>query len=412
LNERTSYFEILKSTFMVDTIPTFILIVNAFSWYFPLYIFLRNSLINLMLTYKELLIVFGLHYSAVLLSSVIGTALIEKLLCRDKILSLWMFLGGIFSFSMLFLEIESLPITFIVSILVGIALGFGYPSCLAYFADSINIENKGKMGGIMFSTALFLTFLIGFLTSMFGFVESVILYTTWRILGFLIFQLVKDKKSISKRKIVGTTYKNILSERQFILYIIPWTMFCLVNFFAGSLQEQHWSNDVFNFVVIVEFGIASIASLIGGYFADNLGRKKVIILGYLLLGIGYALLSIFPFNEVAIGIYATFDGIAWGLFFLMFLLVIWGDIASSRGKEKYYLLGALPFLISSYIWVMVIPFAKIISISASFSLASFFLFLAVVPLMFAPETLPEKKIKERELKKYIEKAKKVREKYG
>jgi len=32
--------------------------------------------------------------------------------------------------------------------------------------------------------------------------------------------------------------------------------------------------------------------------------------------------------------------------------------------------------------------------------------------MFAPETLPEKKIRERELKKYIEKAKKVKEKYG
>jgi len=37
--------------------------------------------------------------------------------------------------------------------------------------------------------------------------------------------------------------------------------------------------------------------------------------------------------------------------------------------------------------------------------------LAVIPLMYAPETLPEKKIRERELKGYIDKAKKVKEKY-
>jgi hypothetical protein len=48
---------------------------------------------------------------------------------------------------------------------------------------------------------------------------------------------------------------------------------------------------------------------------------------------------------------------------------------------------------------------------AIFSVASFFLFLAVIPLMFAPETLPEKTLKERELKQYVEKAKKTKEKY-
>jgi hypothetical protein len=33
-------------------------------------------------------------------------------------------------------------------------------------------------------------------------------------------------------------------------------------------------------------------------------------------------------------------------------------------------------------------------------------------LLYAPETLPEKKIRERELKQYIENAKKVKEKYA
>jgi hypothetical protein len=38
--------------------------------------------------------------------------------------------------------------------------------------------------------------------------------------------------------------------------------------------------------------------------------------------------------------------------------------------------------------------------------------LAVLPLMYAPETLPEKNIRDRELKIYVEKAQQIKEKYS
>jgi MFS family permease len=313
---------------------------------------------------------------------------------------------------MVFLKIESLPIISVVAFLVGVALGFGYPSCLSYFADSVSPEDKGKLGGIAFFAAFLGTFLIGFLTGVLGFVESVLVFTVWRVLGFMAFHMLKDKKSEDREKRAGTKYKVIVSETPFLLYVVPWTMVCLVNFFVGPLQEHYWSVDVFNSVLIVEFGIASVAALIGGYFADVIGRKRVVILGYVLLGVGYAVLSILPTSNISISVYTIFDGIAWGLFFLVFLLVVWGDLAGSKEREKYYFLGALPFLISSYVWVIVAPFANMISISASFSLASFFLFLAVVPLMYAPETLPETETRRRELREYIEKAKKMEERRG
>lgn len=411
--ERTSYSEIVKATFMnADILSTFILIVNVFSWYFPLYIFLRNTFKTLAMTYEELLMIFGVHYMAVLLSAFIGTVLIRRILPRNTLLSLWMLLGALFSLFMVFFIIEDFVIILIISFLMGIVFGFGYPSCLAYFADSINVENKGRVGGIMFFAALLGTFLIGFLTNILSFVESVLIYALWRTLGFITFQKAKDKRIMTEEKSVETSFKLIISEKPFTLYMIPWTMFCLVNFFVGPLQEHYWKIDVFNTVLIVEFGIASVATLIGGYFADVIGRKRVVILGYILLGIGYAVLSIFPTDNIAIIVYAVFDGVAWGLFLLIFLLVMWGDLAGNRRKEKYYLLGALPFLISSYMWIIIAPFAEVISISASFSLSSFFLFLAVVPLMYAPETLPEKKIRDRELREYIEKAKKVKEKHA
>ncbi len=99
------------------------------------------------------------------------------------------------------------------------------------------------------------------------------------------------------------------------------------------------------------------------------------------------------------------------LFFSVLLTVIWGDLGEGYVREKYYALGGLPCLLSNFVSVVVEPYVSVISPTATFSFASFFLFLAVILLMYAPETLPEKAMKERELKGYIEKAKKVREKF-
>ena len=136
----------------------------------------------------------------------------------------------------------------------------------------------------------------------------------------------------------------------------------------------------------------------------------MIILAYVMVGIGYAVLSFSYSSVFALYLYVLLDGVAWGIFALMFFLIIWGDLAM-RQKERYYLAGILPFLISSFVSVLVTPYAPMISLSTAFSLASFFLFLAILPLVYAPETLPEKHIKEQEVKQYIEKAKKTKEEH-
>jgi hypothetical protein len=93
-------------------------------------------------------------------------------------------------------------------------------------------------------------------------------------------------------------------------------------------------------------------------------------------------------------------------------MTLWGDLAEEGQKEKFYVLGGLPYLLAGFLSVIVKPFAEVIQTVTAFSLASFFLFVAVLPLMYAPETLPEKKIKERELRDYLDKAKKTKEKYA
>jgi len=56
------------------------------------------------------------------------------------------------------------------------------------------------------------------------------------------------------------------------------------------------------------------------------------------------------------------------------------------------------------------PYVALIPETSAFSLAAFFLFIAVIPLLYAPETLPEKKIQQRQIKIYTEEALKLKQK--
>ncbi len=124
-----------------------------------------------------------------------------------------------------------------------------------------------------------------------------------------------------------------------------------------------------------------------------------------MLGVGYAALSFSP----AYGwyVYTVADGIAWGIFNVLFLFTLWGDLAQGQYGEKFYVVGALPYLSSNFMRLLFEPLVSNVEYVALFSFASFFLFIAVLPLIYAPETLPDKVMKDRDLKSYVEKAKKT-----
>ena len=144
-----------------------------------------------------------------------------------------------------------------------------------------------------------------------------------------------------------------------------------------------------------------------------MGRKRIIIAGFIMLGIGYAALGLFPQIIFTWYFYTVVDAVALGIFGATFFTALWGDLSYNMPSDKYYALGMLPPLLSGLLQTLVSQeLAESVPIYGIFSLASFFLFLAVIPLMYAPETLPEKLIRRRELRKYVEEAKKIREKYA
>ena len=398
--------------FQREFLSVLIIVVNAFSWYFPLYIFFGNVLRDFQMGSGFLEVVLGVQFAGAVGFAIIGTTLVKRFLSRDSLLAVWIFIGIIASLLMVTLETFSMECVLLVSFLLGTSLGFGFPSCLAYFGDNTNVENRGLLGGITFFASGLSILIVGLtLTFITSILVAALILAAWRGIGLISFLLTKQKHDHQKETAIEISYKSVLQDRSFLLYMLPWTMFCLINFLEVPIVFDFFGDEISAYMPIVEFGIGGFVALVGGWFADSVGRKRIIIIGFISLGIGFAVLGIFQDSILFWYLHIILDAVAWGIFLLMFYLVIWSELAGNRIKEKYYLFGVLPFLIASYVQILFTPYADGVPVSAAFSLASFFLFIAVLPLLYAPETLPEKKIELKRLRKFADDARKAKEKY-
>jgi MFS family permease len=386
----------------------FIVAFNSLTWITLTYAMFNSSISNLHVSTIETLVLFAAYYAGVAGSSILGSIICPR--ARKISFLLWILAGAVVSTLLTTITTNSTSVNILISLFLGISVGFGLPSCLAYFADVTFVENRGIHGGITWSAVGFGTLLLALFISALNSVLAFLALAVWRGLGLIAFFFTRSKGKIQSTR-NPSAYSSILRRRTVILYLVPWVMFCLVNFVEAPMLENLFG-EFFILVGFIEFAISGLFAFVGGILADLVGRKRIIIIGFVVLGIEYAVLSLLSEMPVSWYIYTAFDGIAWGMFASVFLMTLWGDLAGKYEKEKYYLVGGLPYILASFLSVLVKPYVGIIPLGTAFSLASFFLFLAVIPLMYAPETLPEKKIRERELKGYVEKAKKIKEKYN
>jgi len=394
------------------TAPAIFLMLNSFVWYLLTYVVFNAILSELKLPETEELGLFITYSVGIAVAAIIGAKLFPR--ARTKLLHLWLFMGTIATILLTTISSGNILTAAFISFFFGASIGIGLPSCLSYFADSTSVENRGVASGIIWSTVGFTVLFFAFLMSTLEPWSAIIALTIWRLFGDIGF-LFLDKK-YKTHEILGAqkapSYLKLIRKRQMLLYLFPWIMFSIINFAEAPILEIVFEADVFAFIQLVEFAFIGIFAIVGGVIADIAGRKRVVIAGFVMLGIEYAALSAFSNSQFILYLFLTLDGITWGLLYSVFLTVIWGDLGEHYEKEKYYTLGGVPFLLSTILTILIKPYASIIPPSTAFSIASFFLFLAVIPLMYAPETLSEKTIKDRELKNYLEKAQEVKEKYS
>jgi MFS family permease len=378
------------------------LLLNTLTWLFMV------RAISVRLVELEKAAIVNTFYLGVIVSVLIGAILSDKIR-RFHLVFVWIVFGMFASFLPLFWTSNLMILQMIINFAIGFSFGLGLPSCVACFAESTTFQNRGRMGGLIFllSTLCALPLLVLLQNDLL--IVSMASFF-WRISGFCALPVVESIETEEKKP---TSFLLVLQTKSFFLYFVPLLMFCFVDGFETAFFESFFSAE-FSLNRVIEPVFGAIFALVGGLLADRIGRKKVIIYGFVSLGIAYAVIGLAPYWIVSWYFYSVIDGIAWGIFYVMFALVLWGDMAhSNHRKEKYYAIGGIPFFLSEFIVTLFVLRFEIIpkeSALTSFSIAAFFLFLAVIPLMYASETLPEKKIKEMELRSYIEKAKKIKEK--
>jgi MFS family permease len=184
-------------------------------------------------------------------------------------------------------------------------------------------------------------------------------------------------------------------------------MFSVIDTVETALLTDFFGTQYTSLTFTIKPVIASFSILVGGLLSDRIGRKPVIMYGFISLGVAYAIIGIAPMLLLAWNVYLVIDAIAAGILWIVFIMILWGDLSNQQSREKYYVIGSIPFLATAAIPLSMIPLSSLLQANTALSLAVFFLFLAVLPLMYAPETLPQKKMELRRLRGYVEQAKKL-----
>jgi MFS family permease len=405
----TAKFGAVKKAITRDTLGNIVLVTNAFVWYYFALDFLMNALKAASPNNSTTILIWTLHFGGIIISAIIGSLIIDRLKHRNRFLIAWMILGVLVSIAAITINITSISNILVLAPLLGVSLGIGMPCCMGYFTESIEIENRGRIGGIILLLSFVGIVALGATSSGDIGIQKLLLLS-WRLLGLVLFVLlVPMKKAIEKA--TAPAYKSLLTQRSFILYVIPWIMFSLITYLTIPIQSDIVGQSTVNSLTVIEDGLVAVFAIIGGFLSDRYGRKRVSIMGFALLGLGYSALGINPNSIFSMYFYTVVDGIAWGMLYVVFVVALWGDLSNGLASDKYYAVGVLPFFASKFLQLVIgNGIAKLIPSYAIFSFTAFFLFLAVLPLVYAPETLPEKTMKDRDLKSYVEKAQKVAQK--
>ncbi len=383
------------------------MVANAFVWYLSGFSYLQDAT-KLHFGGNSLLLILVITFASLVLSALIISSLTNKFKSRRIFLRYWVLAGALLSFLFAVVNFANFASLLFLAIIIGVYFGTGMPICMGYFAKTTASQNRAKLGGIVF-----LLFGLGYgLSSIIGSHETFLLAAylgVWQIVGLISILSIKFVEEHLEQK-ERVSYRSIISNKTFLLYVTPWLMFSLINELTTELNTNYFKSGAFpkslgqNFLLI-EIVLAGASAIICGFLADKKGRKRVALVGFVLLGVGYASLGLFSGNYFAAWFYVCVDGLAWGVFSMLFLVTIWGDLAQEKSSEKYYFLGVLPYLFSRLAGGLTGAYISAhVQELTVFSFAAFFLFIAVLPLGYAPETLPDRILKNLDLNSYVNKA--------
>jgi MFS family permease len=338
----------------------------------------------------------------------ITTSFIAGKVSRRKLLISSIFLG---TFSTILMALLQGTISAaVLSLLAGMSLGLGLPSSMALVADYTVVEERARVSGTIifgtFVTAILIIALIRILNL--GVLGDLLLFAAVRATSFsaLVIDKCDNPSPMLKKenRLTSTAYK------EFFFYFFPWVMFGVASSLAWNLIPTTVYPTEIALGTTLRYVFIAVFGLVAGFMADRFGRKQPIIIGLIVLGVGFALLG-FNFSGTTVIAYVALSGVTWGLFFVVFLAVP-GDLSVVGSREKFYALGYILPLAGMFSLVA-IPgpdLSPILKASSFAQLLSIILFLSIIPILRAKETLPKQKIQERKMKEHVKRIGKLLQK--
>jgi MFS family permease len=378
---------------------------GALAWFFVLHLDFSFLYQNITTDPSFLLISEVLFFLSGAIFSLVGGIISEKV-NRRKLLIASISIGVICTGALAVVQGEIIGL--ILALLLGLSFGLSFPSSAALFSDLTRAENRGRYAGFLVTTAFLLISLVFFIQALFtfGLVGFVLILMLLRLTSFIPLLLDPCARPTTGEK----TLRYILARRDFLFYLIPWLIFNLVsglsNFIIPSLPQTEEYFNAVQIGVILQFLCVAIFSIVSGFMCDRIGRKLPVIIGIVLFGVSFAILA-FALNPFTVILQGVIFGFAWG-FCMVAYFAIPGDLARGQSQEKYYTLNiVLPWML--FIATNTLPFILLIGAPAAIlaPILSMLLFVSIIPILYAPESLPESNLNARRQKDYMRKLGKV-----
>jgi len=320
---------------------------------------------------------------------------------RKKVHLLWNLIGALFA-TIIFIPLDGMVSAVLFAILGGFSASLAIPGIISKIIGITTFENRGSTAGLF----IFFVYALVFSTSIFinSAYSLAIVLITIKLINAALVILRKPKDATNDDAALMAPFA--MSSK--LAFLAVWGIFLLVDILASNSASQLLPKETLSMIVLQSIALGFASMLLGGWLMDHYGRKKLMVYSYAYLGIEYAIISVTRGGIIA---YTFIDGIAWGILSVLFIMVLWGDIIRER-ERPIYISIAFSITIASLFFKNFLSLSGInLSIDQTFPSTSIFLFFAVILTLFLPETLPDKIMHGKELKDYLEQAKKIKEKF-
>lgn len=201
------------------TVTNIILVTNAFVWYATILRVLESTVRSVgeesWLEPTTQILVWCIHFAGLIFSALAGATLAKRF-NRTRFLLVWMILNVASSMTLFALDGASPIITVALVLLYGVSFGIGMPACMSNYSDSIPVENRGRVGGMVMlvSGIGIFTFAVAPLSLL----EIGLVLSIWRLSSLLLFWAFRSSVRVELKK-GAVSFKFILSQ-DFFLHII------------------------------------------------------------------------------------------------------------------------------------------------------------------------------------------------